>query len=359
MIRLPGEVSKAWNERQGPVVLSTVNSENIPDSIHLESVSIISDDTIAIADNTFSEKEGNIQPGSKAAILFIAKSGISWQIKGRIENQPDHSAVLLKVAAVFKGSERINVNGVESGLNQKHPGLSSESVRNVANNGANEEEFKKERAGVLRRFANKLIAVSLLTILIVCVLLSRGQIEKATGFELPEFMIVEILRIELVSVDIPFVSDWVDIPANDPRGILHLSISGIQGNFINNGVDGDLYVVQGLVENQYRKVRSSISIKIELKGLSGQTLMIETVYAGHRLSDEQLKTLDVESIRRLLTNQYGTDKNNAKVRTGQRLPFIAVFEIDAMKGMEAFSEFIVTPHGSYPWAADIEQDVEE
>jgi predicted pyridoxine 5'-phosphate oxidase superfamily flavin-nucleotide-binding protein len=83
--KLPDEVIAAWKDREGPVVLTTVNSEGVPNSIYASIVSMMADGRIAVADNYFDKTIANIRAGRKAGILFITKKFKSYQIKGGIE----------------------------------------------------------------------------------------------------------------------------------------------------------------------------------------------------------------------------------------------------------------------------------
>jgi len=124
MSALPKDVSNAWENREGPIILSTVNKENIPNSIYATCVSKYSEDTLVVANNFFSKTLGNIEAGSKGSILFITKEGKSYQVKGKIEyhkdgpvfedmkkwnpkKHPGHGATALMVEEVFTGAERL------------------------------------------------------------------------------------------------------------------------------------------------------------------------------------------------------------------------------------------------------------
>ena len=124
MLALPEQVSKAWEDRQGPIILSTVNEDGIPNAIYATCVSKFSEDTIVVANNYFSKTLKNILAGSKASILFITKEGKSYQIKGSIEyhkegiifddmkkwnpkKHPGHAAAALKVEEVYTGAEKL------------------------------------------------------------------------------------------------------------------------------------------------------------------------------------------------------------------------------------------------------------
>ena len=124
MATLPEKVIKAWEDREGPIILSTVNGDGIPNAIYATCVSKFSEDTIVVANNYFSKTLKNILAGSKGTILFITKEGKSYQIKGSIEyhkegsifedmkkwnpkKHPGHAAAALKVEEVYTGAEKL------------------------------------------------------------------------------------------------------------------------------------------------------------------------------------------------------------------------------------------------------------
>ena len=124
MPALPARVSKAWDDREGPIILSTVDENGNPNAIYATCVSKFSEDTIVVANNYFSKTLHNILAGSKGSILFITKEKASYQIKGTIEyhqegpifddmkkwnpeKHPGHAAAALKVEEVYKGAEKL------------------------------------------------------------------------------------------------------------------------------------------------------------------------------------------------------------------------------------------------------------
>ena len=121
---LPEDVSKAWENREGPIVLTTVDAEGNPNAIYATCVSKYSEDTLVVADNFFNKTRANILADSPASLLFITKEGKSYQIKGKIEYHtegavfddmkqwnpaklPGHAAAALKVEQVFSGAEQL------------------------------------------------------------------------------------------------------------------------------------------------------------------------------------------------------------------------------------------------------------
>ncbi len=121
---LPEEVSKAWENREGPAILTTVDAEGNPNAIYVNCVNKYSDDMLVIADNYFNKTRKNILTGSYASLLFITQGDKSYQIKGEIEyytegpifdtmkqwnpvNYPGHGAAALKVGQVFSREGRL------------------------------------------------------------------------------------------------------------------------------------------------------------------------------------------------------------------------------------------------------------
>ncbi len=124
MTVLPKIVSQAWEEREGPVVFTTVDSAGTPNAIYATCVSKFSEDTLLVADNYFHKTRANILAGSPAALLFITKEGKAYQLKGRVEyftegplfedmkrwnptRLPGHAVAALRVEQVFAGAEQL------------------------------------------------------------------------------------------------------------------------------------------------------------------------------------------------------------------------------------------------------------
>jgi len=122
---LPEKVSQAWDERNGPVIFTTVNENGVPNAIYATCVNKFNEATLVIADNFFDKTQKNILAGSKGSILFITDKGQAFQVKGLIEyhkegdifedmkkwnpkQHPGHAAAVLKVEEVYSGSEKLS-----------------------------------------------------------------------------------------------------------------------------------------------------------------------------------------------------------------------------------------------------------
>lgn len=121
---LPEQVASAWEQRKGPIVLTTVNADGQPNSIYASCVSKYDDETLVVADNYFDKTRKNIRQGCIGSILFITEEGAAFQVKGPVEYHeegaifedmqswnsdahPGHAAAALKVEEVYSGAERL------------------------------------------------------------------------------------------------------------------------------------------------------------------------------------------------------------------------------------------------------------
>jgi len=121
---LPEEVSKAWDNRKGPVVFTTVDKKGMPNSIYATCVSKYNNETLLVADNYFDKTKKNILSGSAGSILFITNEDKSYQIKGSIDyhsegdifedmkkwnpvKHPGHAAVSINIKEIYSGSKKL------------------------------------------------------------------------------------------------------------------------------------------------------------------------------------------------------------------------------------------------------------
>jgi len=122
---LPKKVSKAWDDRKGPIIFTTVDENGVPNSIYASCVNKFDEETIVIADNFFDKTRKNIFAGKKVSLLFITNDDKSFQVKGSIEyhkegaifedmkkwnpkKHPGHAAAVLKIEEVYSGSEKLS-----------------------------------------------------------------------------------------------------------------------------------------------------------------------------------------------------------------------------------------------------------
>ena len=124
MSKLPEKIKKAWDAREGALVLTTVSEKGIPNAVYVLSVALYGDNAIVVADNYFDKTRHNILHGSAGSILFMGPNRKAYQAKGKLEyhtegpifddmktwnpaKHPGHAALALIVEEVYTGAERI------------------------------------------------------------------------------------------------------------------------------------------------------------------------------------------------------------------------------------------------------------
>ena len=124
MTALPDSVRQAWEDRDGPVILATVDSDGVPNIIYATCVGSFSDDRLVVADNYFDKTRRNLLAGGKGSLLFRDKKGKAYQVKGELEyhkdgevfdhmktwnpsQHPGHAAAALRIEEVYSGAEKL------------------------------------------------------------------------------------------------------------------------------------------------------------------------------------------------------------------------------------------------------------
>ena len=117
-------LQEAWEAHEGPAVLTTVNSENVPNSIYVGEIQFDPETGFVVAANYFCKTRENIGQGSHGSILFITADHKAYQAKGPLEyhtegpvfdamhkwHNPKHpgvAATVLRVAELYSGAEKL------------------------------------------------------------------------------------------------------------------------------------------------------------------------------------------------------------------------------------------------------------
>ncbi len=124
MKKIPESIQLAWEKRMGASIFTTVDNQNVPNSIYVKSIVRFDDSKFLIADNYFDKTRANIKQGSKGVILFMVSEAEAYQIKGNIKyhtegefyndmkkwnnpKHPGHAVVVLEVEEVYCGSKTL------------------------------------------------------------------------------------------------------------------------------------------------------------------------------------------------------------------------------------------------------------
>ncbi len=118
-------ITDVWPRREGPLVLTTVSSDGVPNSIYATCVNVFEGDRILIADNYFDKTRQNLKAGCKGAVLFMTSDQKAYQLKGVLEyheqghvfddmkkwnppQHPGHAVAVLVIESIYSGAKRLD-----------------------------------------------------------------------------------------------------------------------------------------------------------------------------------------------------------------------------------------------------------
>lgn len=117
-------LAEEWEKRDGPAVLTTVDTNGKPNTIYVAEIHYDPEVGFIVADNYFDKTRRNIKNGSGGAILFLTEERKPFQAKGpltyhtegpvfermRKTHDPKHpgvAATVLQVEELYSGAERL------------------------------------------------------------------------------------------------------------------------------------------------------------------------------------------------------------------------------------------------------------
>jgi predicted Zn finger-like uncharacterized protein len=140
----------------------------------------------------------------------------------------------------------------------------------------------------------------------------------------------------LIPDSIPFLQPSKKQEAMDP-GVARLSFKAVTGSFIQSQKAGQLFVIKGMVTNNYPKPRSFILLKGTILDDKGKVVKIKMAYAGNTFAEKQIKETSIEGLNQGLKTRAGRSRMNLNLQPGATIPFMII--IDQLP--ENVSEFTV------------------
>lgn len=115
-----------------------------------------------------------------------------------------------------------------------------------------------------------------------------------------------------------------------------ITLSNLEGKFINNQEAGELFVIRGEATNNFKQARAAIQVKGIIFDQNGKPLLQKTIYCGNPINDQELQTLPFDKLEEMMRNQFGKALNNMKVNSKEVIPFVIAFR-DLPKNLSEFS----------------------
>ncbi len=142
---------------------------------------------------------------------------------------------------------------------------------------------------------------------------------------------------------LPIIGSYMKPETPDP-GNLKIIAFDLNSKFEKNQLAGKIFIITGLIKNEYSEARSFIKITGKLYEPAKKLSHTEQVYAGNVFSELELRSLDMEAIKNRLNNRFGQNRSNVDIKPGQSVPFMIIFSNLTQK----LEEFTVEIESSSP-----------
>ena len=180
-----------------------------------------------------------------------------------------------------------------------------------------------------RKKTRSALSAPVLVLLLLFLLTAGGYVAATSlGYKIPF----------LSEIKIPFIQQYLPqkttdpVPAPDPVP----DQKSVNGRFITNDNAGELFIITGKIENPAKIPYSRIQVKGTLFQKEKIAAMTQTAFCGNIVSEEELKTGDVDSIISRLKTPRISNGNDIPVRPGDSVPFMLVFS-DLPKNLQNFT----------------------
>lgn len=183
---------------------------------------------------------------------------------------------------------------------------------------------KVKKAPAAPRFVEKPRRSPLLMVVLLVILLVLG------GAAAVYFLVPDLIPDSFSFLKPATREDIADV------GIRRLSFKAVTGSFVDSHKTGQLFVVKGMVTNNYPEPRSFILVKGSILDENGAVVKRRLAYAGNIFREEQLKAMSLEDIKNGLKNRFGKGRMNLNIDPGGSIPFTIIFD-DLPENMSEFT----------------------
>lgn len=120
-------------------------------------------------------------------------------------------------------------------------------------------------------------------------------------------------------------------------------LDSTQAFFLENAHAGQIFVVEGEVENQSPKPVSFIMLEGKLFNTTNRVAITQKCFAGNAMTREELSRLNMTEIQNRMMNREGKTLSNVKIPPMKRVPFMLVFHnLPELKALSDYSVEVVS-----------------
>lgn len=177
---------------------------------------------------------------------------------------------------------------------------------------------KPKEASKIKSVKEKKISTPV-AVLIVIVLLIGAAVG---GYFLLESQGVKIPSIK--ELNIPYISDLFTSGSKKDLGTVEAVQSNVRSEFTDNALLGRLFVISGEVKNSTSKTHHSVKVTAKLYASGKKLAKSKTVYAGNKLSKEELASSDLAAMNQRQANRFSISGQLIRIKPGETIPFMIV-----------------------------------
>ncbi len=120
-------------------------------------------------------------------------------------------------------------------------------------------------------------------------------------------------------------------------------LDSTQAFFLENAHAGQIFVVEGEVENHSAAAVSFILLEGKLYNTANRVAITQKCFAGNAMTREELTQLNMTEVQNRMMNREGKTLSNVKVPPGKRVPFTLVFHnLPELKALSDYSVEVVS-----------------
>ena len=120
-------------------------------------------------------------------------------------------------------------------------------------------------------------------------------------------------------------------------------LENTQAFFLENAHAGQIFVVEGEIENQSAKPVSFILIEGKLYNTTNRVAITQRCYVGNAMTRDELGRLTITEIQNRMMNREGKSLANVKIPPGKRVPFDLVFHnLPELKALSDYSLEVIS-----------------
>jgi predicted Zn finger-like uncharacterized protein len=132
------------------------------------------------------------------------------------------------------------------------------------------------------------------------------------------------------------------VPALPETPLLKV-LDSTQAFFLENAHAGQIFVVEGEVENQSAKPVSFILLEGKLYNTTNRVAITQKCFAGNAMTREELSRLNMAEVQNRMMNREGKTLSNVKIPSGKRVSFMLVFHnLPELKALSDYSVEVVS-----------------